>query len=217
MGRLSRLFGGFRSSKKPQEDQAERSRAAIDWIVAGLGNPGKEFAGSRHNTGYEVVNRLALAKGAEFGRRRFNGVTAEAEIAGQRVILVKPETFYNLSGDCVSALLGYFKVPAERLIVVHDELDLEPGRIRIKLGGGDAGNKGVKSVAQSLGTQGFIRVRVGIGKPPPGDEDHRHILRPVGRGPSDEMETIFGRAAEAVEAIIGEGLSRAMGRFNQRA
>ncbi len=217
MGRLSRLFGGFRSSKKSQEDHGEQARAAVDWIVAGLGNPGKEFAGSRHNTGYEVVNRLARAKQVEFGRRRFNGVTAETEISGQRVILVKPETYYNLSGDCVSALLGYFKVPAERLIVIHDELDLEPGRIRIKLGGGDAGNKGVRSIMQSLGTPGFIRVRVGIGKPPPGDEDHRHILRPVGRGPSDEMETAFERAAEAVEAIIGEGIGRAMGRFNQRS
>ncbi len=214
MGRISRLFGGFRSSKKTQP---EESRAAVDWIVAGLGNPGKEYASSRHNTGFMVLDRLAEASHAEFGRRRFDGVTAEVEIAGQRVILVKPETYYNRSGDCVSALLGYFKVPAERLIVIHDELDLEPGRIRLKIGGGDAGNRGVRSVAQTLGTPEFVRVRIGIGKPPPGDEDHRHILQPVRPGGAGESESVIDRAAQAVEAIIGEGLERAMGRFNQRS
>lgn len=214
MGRISRLFGGFRSSKKSQSSEADESHAAISWVVAGLGNPGKDYAASRHNTGYLVVDRIAAAKHAEFGRRRFNGVTAEVNLAGNRTILVKPETYYNLSGDCVSALLGYFKVPPDRLIVVHDELDLEPGRVRVKMGGGDAGNRGVRSIMQSLGTDRFIRVRVGIGKPPPGDEDHRHIL---GRAPRGDAEaSVLERAADAVEAVVAEGLERAMGRYNQR-
>jgi PTH1 family peptidyl-tRNA hydrolase len=215
MGRLSRLFGGFRSSKKSQPGPAEEGRATIEWVIAGLGNPGKEYAGSRHNTGYMIVDRIARSKDIEFGRRRFGGVTAELELSGHRTILVKPETYYNNSGDCVSALLGYFKLPPEHLIVVHDELDLEPGRIRIKIGGGDAGNRGVRSVMQALGTTDFIRVRVGIGKPPPGDEDHRHILTPR-HSRSDDLDAVLARAAEAVEAIVGEGLSRAMGRYNQR-
>jgi PTH1 family peptidyl-tRNA hydrolase len=216
MGRIARLFGGFRSSKKSSETGADE-RATVDWVVAGLGNPGKDYAGSRHNTGYMVLDILADGQHLEFSRRRFGGLTAEGEVAAHRTILVKPETYYNLSGDCVSALLGYFKVPPERLIVVHDELDLEPGRIRIKIGGGDAGNRGVRSIIESVGTPGFVRVRVGIGKPPPGDEDHGHILRPVRRGGSAEPESPLERAAQAVEAIIAEGLERAMGRYNQRA
>ena len=215
MGRISRLFGGFRRKSK-SEDAAE-PHSAIAWVVAGLGNPGKDYAGSRHNTGYMVLDRLARAKQVEFGRRRFNGITAEVDIEGHRTILVKPETYYNRSGDCVSALLGYFKVPVERLIVVHDELDLEPGRIRIKSGGGDAGNNGVRSVIEALGTPNFIRVRVGIGKPPAGDENHGHILRPVHRGGATSPDATLDRAAEAVQSIIIDGVARAMGRYNQRS
>lgn len=215
MGRISRLFGGFR--KKTREDDTGEERSAIAWVVAGLGNPGKEYAASRHNTGHMVLDRIARGTQVEFGRRRFNGVTAEAEISGHRTILVKPETYYNRSGDCISALLGYFKVPPERLIVVHDELDLAPGRIQIKSGGGHAGNNGIRSVIEALGTQDFIRVRVGIGKPPPGDADHGHILRPVHRGGSNSPDETLDRAAEAVQSIVTDGLSRAMGRYNQRS
>ncbi|MGO9453598.1 MAG: aminoacyl-tRNA hydrolase [Candidatus Binataceae bacterium] len=216
MGRISRLFGGFRSSKRSQAEVPE-SGAAVAWIVAGLGNPGKEYGGSRHNTGLMAVDRLASAKHAEFSRRRFGGVTAELEIADQRTILVKSERYYyNESGQFVAPLLGYFKLPPERLIVVHDELDLEPGRIRIKIGGGDAGNRGVRSVVDSLGTPDFIRVRIGVGKPPADDEDHRHILKPLGRAEVEQRNAVLDRAAQATEAIIADGLERAMGRFNQR-
>jgi PTH1 family peptidyl-tRNA hydrolase len=217
MGRIASLFSGFRRPRKAPPSDPRESRATVAWVVAGLGNPGKEYAGSRHNTGYLVLDRIARAQHVEFGRRRFQGVTGEAEISGQRVLLVKPETYYNRSGDCVSALLGYFKVPPERLIVVHDELDLEPGRIRIKSGGGDAGNNGVRSVVQSLGTPDFVRVRIGIGKPPPGDADHRHILEPVRRAGSGDADSVLDRAAKAVETIVTEGLARAMGLYNQRA
>ena len=215
MSRIGRLFGGFR--RKTQSDEPAEAHSTIAWVVAGLGNPGKEYAGSRHNTGFMVLDRLAREKQVEFGRRRFNGVTAEVDISGNRTILVKPETYYNRSGDCIAALLGYFKVPVERLILVHDELDLEPGRIRIKLGGGDAGNNGVHSVIEALGTPDFIRVRVGIGKPPPGDADHGHILRPVNRGGGSRPDETLDRAMEAIQSIVTDGLSRAMGRYNQRS
>lgn len=217
MGRIASLFSGFRRPRKSPPSEPEEARAAVSWVVAGLGNPGKEYAGSRHNTGYLVLDRIAQAQHVQFGRRRFQGATGEAEISGQRVLLVKPETYYNRSGDCISSLLGYFKVPPERLIVVHDELDLKPGHIRIKSGGGDAGNNGVRSVVQSLGTPDFIRVRVGIGKPPPGDADHRHILEPVGRAGAGDSDSVLDRAAQAVEAIVTQGLARAMGQYNQRA
>jgi peptidyl-tRNA hydrolase, PTH1 family len=217
MGRIASLFSGFRRPRKSPPSEPEAARAAVSWVVAGLGNPGKEYAGSRHNTGYLVLDRIARAQRVQFGRRRFQGATGEAEISGQRVLLVKPETYYNRSGDCISSLLGYFKVPPERLIVVHDELDLKPGHIRIKSGGGDAGNNGVRSVVQSLGTPDFIRVRIGIGKPPPGDADHRHILEPILRAAGGDCDSVLDRAAQAVEAIVTQGLARAMGQYNQRA
>jgi peptidyl-tRNA hydrolase, PTH1 family len=216
MGRIASLFSGFRRQRKSPPDEPEQARAVVSWVVAGLGNPGKEYAGSRHNTGYLVLDRIAQTRHVQFGRRRFQGATGEAEISGQRVLLVKPETYYNRSGDCISALLGYFKVPPERLIVIHDELDLKPGHIRIKSGGGDAGNNGVRSVVQSLGTPDFIRVRIGIGKPPPGDADHRHILGPVRRPETGDSTSVLDRAAQAVEAIVTQGLARAMGQYNQR-
>jgi len=214
MSRISRLFGGFR--RKTRDDDTAGERSAIAWVIAGLGNPGKDYAGSRHNTGFMVLDRIARAKQVEFGRKRFNGVTAEADLGGHRAILVKPETYYNRSGDCISSLLGYFKVPAEKLIVVHDELDLGPGRIQIKSGGGHAGNNGIRSIIEALGTQEFIRVRVGIGKPPPGDAGHGHILRPINRGGAAGPDETLDRAAEAVQAIVTDGLSRAMGHYNQR-
>jgi len=217
MGRIASLFSGFRRPRKSPPGEPEEARAALAWVIAGLGNPGREYFGSRHNTGYLVLDRIARAQHVQFGRRRFQGATGEAEISGQRVLLVKPETYYNRSGDCISALLGYFKVPPERLIVVHDELDLKPGHIRIKSGGGDAGNNGVRSVVESLGTPDFIRVRIGIGKPPPGDADHRHILEPVSRAGAGDSDSILDRAAQAVEAIVTQGLARAMGQYNQRA
>ena len=215
MSRISRLFGGFR--RKTRDDDTAGERSAIAWVIAGLGNPGKDYAGSRHNTGFMVLDRIARAKQVEFGRKRFNGVTAEADLGGHRAILVKPETYYNRSGDCISSLLGYFKVPAEKLIVVHDELDLGPGRIQIKSGGGHAGNNGIRSIIEALGTQEFIRVRVGIGKPPPGDADHGHILRPVNRGGGSRPDETLDRAMEAIQSIVTDGLSRAMGRYNQRS
>ena len=217
MGRIASLFSGFRRARKSPAGEPEEARAAVSWVVAGLGNPGREYAGSRHNTGYLVLDRIAQAQHIQFGRRRFQGTTGEAEFSGQRVLLVKPETYYNRSGDCISAWLGYFKVPPGRLILVHDELDLKPGHIRIKSGGGDAGNNGVRSVVQSLGTSDFIRVRIGIGKPPPGDADHRHILEPVRRAGTGESDSVLDRAAQAVEAIVTQGLVRAMGQYNQRA
>ncbi|HVA77587.1 MAG TPA: aminoacyl-tRNA hydrolase [Candidatus Binataceae bacterium] len=217
MSKLGNLFGGFRRQRRPATDGPAQSRAAIEWAVAGLGNPGGDYARSRHNAGFMTLELLARGKGVELGRRRFSGVTAEAELAGRRAILVEPETFYNASGECVAALLGYFKIPPVNLIVVHDEMDLEAQRLRIKRGGGDAGNRGVRSIAESLGTRDFIRVRIGLGRPVEGDDPRDYLLRPMRAAELEGFAPALARAAEAVETIIGEGLERAMGRYNQRA
>ncbi len=226
MAAIRRLFGSFRSSRGKKSES--ESRPTIQWVVAGLGNPGEDYSRSRHNTGFMTIDRIAKAKGVELGRRRFKGVTAETTLAGKPALLVKPQTFYNLSGACVSDLLGYFKIAPQQLIVLHDELDLEAGRIRIKQGGGDAGNRGVRSIAESLGTTDFIRVRIGIGRPPgftvemePGrqpktEENKDYLLRPMTAAERKALAPIIERAAGAVEAIAEHGLEAAMNRYNQR-
>ena len=142
---------------------------------------------------------------------------ARPESVADSAILVKPQTYYNLSGECVSAILGYYKIPAERLIVVHDEIDLDPRQIRLKRGGGDAGNRGVRSIAAALGTPEFVRVRVGIGRPAPGLEAKDHVLHKMGRRELEAFTASIERAAEAVEAVITSGLERAMNLYNQTA
>lgn len=226
MAAMKRLFGSFRSARA-KKSEAE-ARPSIQWVVAGLGNPGDQYSRSRHNAGFMTVDRIAKAKGVEFGRRRFKGITAEIMLAEMPALLVKPQTFYNLSGECISSLLGYFKIATQRLIVVHDELDLEAGRLRIKQGGGDAGNRGVRSIAESLGTPDFIRVRIGIGRPAgyseelePGrsaktEENKDYLLRPMTAAERQALGPQLERAVNAIEAIASQGLEAAMNRHNRR-
>jgi peptidyl-tRNA hydrolase, PTH1 family len=217
MAALKRLFGAFRSSRESSKKSDSQQRASIEWMVAGLGNPGDEYARSRHNSGFMTVDRIAKANGAALSRRKFKGLIAEITLAGKTALLVKPQTFYNLSGTCIAALLGYFKIAPEHLIVVHDELDIEASRLQIKKGGGDAGNLGVRSVAEALGAAEFIRVRIGIGRPADPDEDNKdYLLRPMNAAERRDFESTLERAASAVAAIAESGLERAMNRYNQR-
>ena len=238
------MFSGFRRARAGADSAPAPPlpRHETHWVVAGLGNPGEQYHRSRHNLGFMVVDHLARARGARLDRRKFKGLLVEAEIGSQSAILVKPQTYYNLSGECVGALLGYYKIPAERLIVVHDDLDLEPGQLRLKRGGSDAGNRGVRSIAATLGTPDFVRVRIGIGRPPAGErspdggpgatrphaqagraprDDARddaidHVIHPLGRAELETFKAAIARAAEAVEAVITAGLERAMNVYNQR-
>jgi PTH1 family peptidyl-tRNA hydrolase len=228
MAAIKRLFGSFRTSRAKKSDSD--SHPSIHWVVAGLGNPGDQYSRSRHNAGFMTIDRIAKAKGVDFGRRKFKGVTAEITLAEKPALLVKPQTFYNLSGECISDLLGYFKISPDHLIVVHDELDLEAGRLRIKQGGGDAGNRGVRSIAESLGTNDFVRVRIGIGRPPgftdeiemePGrqpktEENKDYLLRPMTVAERQALAPLLERAASAAEAVAVDGLEAAMNRYNQR-
>jgi PTH1 family peptidyl-tRNA hydrolase len=224
MGRLGQMFSRFRSARAGSERELEKPEELREmrWVVAGLGNPGEQYHRSGHNIGFTVIDRLAEKCGARLDRRKFKGIFGEAKIGSDRigvdsVILLKPQNYYNLSGECVAALLGYYKIPAERLIVVHDEIDLEPRQLRLKRGGGDAGNRGVRSIAAALGTPEFVRVRVGIGRPAPGLEAKEHVLHAMGRAELEAFKASIERAAEAVEAVITGGLERAMNQYNQRA
>ncbi len=185
-------------------------------LIVGLGNPGKEYLFSRHNLGFMVVDRLADDLDIRVARSQFDSLTGDGTISGNRIILAKPQTYMNLSGNAVAVLLRYFKLEIEDLIVIHDELDLPFDIVRIKKGGGDGGNKGVRSIMNQLGSPDFVRVRIGIGKPPRKEMTEGHVL---GRFFPEEMEKlpdILVRAADAVEAIIKSGLAAAMNQFNQK-
>jgi len=214
MGRVGNLFGRLRGGARVARDTQESAGPA--WLVSGLGNPGGEYARTRHNIGFITLARIARAHGVGLDRRRFNALCAETSVEGNAVMLAQPQTFYNASGDSVAAILGYFKIPPGNLIVVHDDLDLEPGRIRLKRGGGDAGNRGVRSIAESLGTPEFIRVRIGIGRPPVEGDSKNYVLHPLSPAELKEFEPAIDRAAAAVDALVTIGLERAMDRFNQR-
>ncbi len=215
MGRIGNLFEKFRPAPTSDGDSDTRIEGGR-WVIAGLGNPGEQYRRSRHNTGFMAATYLAARHGVELNRRKFSGFFAETRIADAPAIIVIPQTFYNKSGDCVSPLLGYYKVPPERLIVIHDEMDLPLPQIRIKRGGSDAGNRGVRSVAASLGTPDFIRVRVGVSRPSGAGGAIEHVLQPFTNDEARELEKVFDRIADAVASIIRDGLERAMGTFNQR-
>jgi peptidyl-tRNA hydrolase, PTH1 family len=214
--RLARLFGKFRLSHDREREMWSSNGAEVRWVVVGLGNPGTQYHRSRHNVGFAVIDRIAAARGVEVTRRKFKGLYAETRLGNEPAILLKPQTFYNLSGESVAAVLGYFKVPIEQLIVVHDDLDLVAGQLRIKRGGGDAGNLGVRSIAETLGSPDFIRVRIGIGHPVGEEDSKAYVLKLMNSAELEAFEQVIERAAEAVEAIVAESLERAMNRYNQR-
>jgi peptidyl-tRNA hydrolase, PTH1 family len=188
--------------------------SSLDLLVAGLGNPGREYTASRHNVGFMVGDELARRHGASF-RSKFSGELAELRLDG-RVAVLKPQTYMNESGRSVGAALRFFKVPPEDLLVVHDEVDLEPGRLQVRMGGGLAGHNGLRSIAQHLKTIDFLRVRVGVGRPERGDPRPvaDFVLSPF---PTElDADAFVGRAADAVEVIAREGLEAAQQRFNER-
>jgi peptidyl-tRNA hydrolase, PTH1 family len=189
------------------------------WLVIGLGNPGPEYAGNRHNVGFMVVDLLAKRTGAGFGRhRKAVAQVAEGRLGvgadSPRLVLAKPLNYMNLSGGPASALAQFYKIPVERTIAVHDELDIPYGVIRLKVGGGEGGHNGVRSLARSLGSKDFFRVRVGIGRPPGRQDPADFVLRDFSAMERKELDLLVDRAADAVEAIIVRGLEPAQNLFH---
>ena len=187
--------------------------STLDLLVAGLGNPGREYATTRHNVGWMVVDELARRWEGSF-RGKFSGRLAEVRTDGLRLALLEPETYMNESGRSIAAAARYFKIEPGALLVVHDDVDLEEGRLQARMGGGLAGHNGLRSIAQMLGTQEFLRLRIGVGRPGRGDP------RPVADyvlsqfGPAADVGAIVARAADAVEAIARDGVEAAQQRFN---
>jgi PTH1 family peptidyl-tRNA hydrolase len=192
------------------------SASTLDLLVAGLGNPGREYAGTRHNVGFMVADELARRLGGSW-RGKFSGELAEVRLDGLRLALLKPQTYMNESGRSVGAAARFFKIEPEDLVVVHDEVDLEPGRLQVRLGGGLAGHNGLRSVASAVGTPEFARVRIGVGRP--GRGDPRPVADFVLSGfPAEvDAEALVSRAADAVEAVARDGVEEAQNRFNERS
>src|ERR1700759_5869400 len=195
---------------------AKKDPAMADdrWIIAGLGNPGPEYAGNRHNAGYLVVDLLAERMGGKFKAHRTRNEGAAGRWAGFPVTLPKPRTFMNTSGGPVAALATFYKVPRERVIVVHDELDIPFGALRLKLGGGDNGHNGLRSITRSLGTNDYYRVRFGIGRPPGRMDAATFLLRDFSTPARNELPLLIDRCADAVETLLSKGLAVAQNTFH---
>lgn len=187
------------------------------WLVAGLGNPGPQYAGNRHNAGFMVADVLAERAGTRFRRDRSRAQVAEGRLAGAPVTLAKPMTFMNLSGRPVAALRAFYKLPPDQIVVIHDELDIPFASIRLKQDGGDNGHNGLRSVSAALGTRDYYRVRLGIGRPTGQMDAADFVLRDFSAAERAELPAFLGQAADAVETLLGLGLAAAQTEFHHRA
>ena len=185
------------------------------WLVVGLGNPGTGYAGNRHNVGFQVLDVLAARVGGRFKGHKGRADVLSARLGTEQVVLAKPRSFMNESGGPVSSVRGYFDVPLERVIVVHDELDLDFGVLRLKQGGGDNGHNGLRSISSAVGRD-YIRVRVGIGRPPGAMDPATFVLRDFSATERKQLTLLVERAADACEAVVAEGLERAQNTYNPK-
>jgi peptidyl-tRNA hydrolase, PTH1 family len=188
-----------------------------DLLVVGLGNPGEEFAKTRHNAGADVVELLAKRHGGKLKKsRRDRALVADVRIGSARVALAIPQTFMNDSGRAVAPLAKHFEVEPTQIVVVHDELDLPPAALKLKVGGGLAGHNGLRSIKQHLHSDEFVRVRIGVGKPLSKERGADHVLSRVSKREREQMAVTIEEAADAVEAIVTDGIDPAMNRYNTR-
>jgi PTH1 family peptidyl-tRNA hydrolase len=184
------------------------------WLVVGLGNPGPTYAGNRHNVGFMVLDLLAERAGGRFSAHKGRADVVEGRLAGQPAVLCKPKTYMNVSGGPVASLRDWFKVPVERIVVVHDELDVGFGVLRLKRGGGDNGHNGLRSITSSIGTKEYLRVRVGIGRPPGRQDPADFVLKDFSAAERKELGFHVDRAADAAEALLTGPLEAAQNVFH---
>jgi len=200
-----------------RRERAPRTGTPADLLVVGLGNPGEEYAGSRHNVGAETVELLAGRHGATLRKGKERARVDETKIGDKRVALAIPMTYMNDSGESVRLLVRRYGVTPEQLVVVHDELDLPVAKLQVKSGGGLAGHNGLRSIVAHLHDDGFQRVRIGVGKPVSKEQGADHVLRRFSKREQAEIAVTVEQAADAVEAIVADGVEAAMNRFNARA
>jgi PTH1 family peptidyl-tRNA hydrolase len=200
-----RLFG----RRKPSDPMGP-----VEWLIVGLGNPGRKYAGNRHNVGFQAVERLAAANDLRFDQRRNRAYVAHGHIEGVRVALVKPQTYMNRSGEAVGGLTRFFKVRSEQVLIIFDDLDLPLGSLRLRLKGGAGGHKGVADIIACLNTRDFPRMRIGIGRPPSRMPPEAYVLQDFRDDEQLIMEHTFQQAAEAICVALSDGFEMTMNRFN---
>jgi PTH1 family peptidyl-tRNA hydrolase len=187
------------------------------YLIAGLGNPGREYKNNRHNAGFMLLDRLAGRLSVTFGRLEAKALVAKGVHQGRRLILAKPQTYMNESGKAVGTLVHYYKVPLENLIVAYDDVDLPYGILRLRPGGGSAGQKGMRSIQERLGAEDFPRLRFGIGRPPGRMDAADYVLQDFDRGEAAELPAVLDRAVDAILMFVCEGLEKAMNLYNGSA
>jgi PTH1 family peptidyl-tRNA hydrolase len=186
-----------------------------DWLlIVGLGNPGREYAGNRHNVGFDCVDLLAEKHGISLDKSQHKARLGMGQVAGRHAILLKPQTYVNDSGEAVGAVARYYKVAPGDVLVIYDDLDLPQGTIRLRPGGSSGGHNGIKSIIEHLGTQAFPRVRIGIGRPPGRMEPKDYVLQDFSAAEREAMAEVFDRVVDAVETFVRDGIREAMNRFN---
>lgn len=198
----------------PKREEPPASEVSL---VVGLGNPGREYAHTRHNIGFQIVTRLAQQHGHSFTRLQNEALVATGRIADVRVVLAKPQTWMNESGRAVGPLVRFYKVEPARLLVIYDDLDLAAGTLRLRSEGGSGGHKGMRSIIERVGTQAFPRLRVGIGRPPGRMDPADYVLQPFTRDEDLLMDGVRDRAVKAIECFLALGVAAAMNRFNVQA
>jgi len=186
------------------------------WLIVGLGNPGRKFKFTRHNIGFRVIDQLSKELSIPLDKKRMMATWGKGSWSDQKVVLSKPQTFMNLSGEAVVKLKNFFRIETDKVIIIHDDLDLDFGQIRIRNKGGDAGNKGVKSIIESLGESEFIRVRLGISRPEKKGEGRDYVLADFDELEMKNVNIFLDQAKEAVKTIISESTLQAMNRFNRK-
>lgn len=201
------LFQSFR--RKPA-----RTPEPPSLVVVGLGNPGPEYAGTRHNAGFWCIDALADKHGITLERRNRSAVIGEGEIEGRRVALVKPRTYVNRSGATISYLKARYSMPIDRLLIVYDDINLSPGKLRLRRKGSAGGHNGIKSVIEAAGSQDFPRLRIGVGRPPEGTGQVEHVIGPMEPEEREVVDEAVERAADAVACLLSEGIDETMSRYN---
>ena len=194
------------------EQALEKQKTAI--LIIGLGNPGREYRGNRHNIGFMVLDHLAAKIGITFSRLESKALVAKGEQNGRRLILAKPQTYMNLSGQAVGALLRFYKIPLEDLLVIYDDVDLPYEALRMRPGGGSAGQKGIQSIIENLGTDEFPRLRIGVGRPPAQMQAADYVLQDFSKTQLETLPFVLERAAEAVQTYLSSGIESAMNKYN---
>ncbi|MBR3051799.1 MAG: aminoacyl-tRNA hydrolase [Selenomonadaceae bacterium] len=185
-------------------------------IFVGLGNPTPEYAATKHNVGFMLADKIAAKISATDWREKFNALVAESFLDGEKILIVKPQTFMNLSGEAVAPIVNFYKIDAANLIVAHDDMDLPLGMIRLRPKGSSGGHRGVESIIQLLGTQSFPRVRIGVGRPPENWTVNHHVLSPFTQEDADKISVALDELVPAVLCIFSEGINNAMNKFNPR-